>query len=283
MWWHSMTRTSYSAIPEYMAIYPADHLAVAVLQQQQAVVEGVDVVTAVQQIRDIAESVCERLDHGAALGDVVFALNDQLFNVLNFLPVPAAQADPGDTMLHRVLERRSGDPLALGILYISVGRWLGLPLGGCEFPGHFLVRYQDELGGVLFDPASGGIQLQEGDLHALLQQRFGAIAVAGGTQGFTTDVDDRHLVVRLLRRLKQAYLRQDQPAQALCVQERIMQLAPDLPGGFRERGRLYEMLGCARAAAEDYSRYLDLSPDAGDAAPLQQRLSQLLRQPQTLH
>jgi regulator of sirC expression with transglutaminase-like and TPR domain len=278
-----MTHTSYSAIPEYMAIYPADHLAVEVLLQQHALVEGVDVVTVLQQIRNIAESVCERLDDGAALGDVVFTLNDQLFNVLNFLSVPAADADPAHTMLHRVLERRSGDPLALGILYICVGRWLGLPFGGCDFPGRFLVRYHDELGGVLLDPACGGIQLQEGDLHSLLQQRFGGIVVAGGTQGFTADVNDHHLVVRLLRRLKQAYLRQGQPAQALGVQERLMQLLPDLPGGFRERGRLYEMLECPRAAAEDYSRYLDLAPDACDAAPLQQHLSQLLRQLQTLH
>lgn len=278
-----MTDTTYTAIPRSMAIYPADGLAVEVLQHQQDLVEGMDVVTAVQQIRDIAEGVCERLESRAALGDVLFTLNDQLFNVLGFHCASATDSEPGHTLLHHVLINRSAEPITLGILYICVGRWLGLQLNGCEFPGRFLVRYQDELGEVLLDPSCGGIQLQEGDLYALLQERFGGVAIDGNTRGFASSVDDSHLVVRVLRRLKRAYVQQGQPAEALRVQEKIMQLAPDLPSGFRERGQLYEMLECPRAAAEDYSRYLDLAPDAGDASPLSQRLSLLLSQPCTLH
>jgi regulator of sirC expression with transglutaminase-like and TPR domain len=266
-----------------MVLYPADCLAVAVLQPLHELDRGLDVERIVQNIRDIAEGVCERLDSAAAPGDVLFALNDQLFNVLNFHSVPVAGAKPSHSLLHSVLQQRFGEPLSLGIIYICVGRWLGLPLGACDFPGRFLVRYHDDQGGVIIDPAEGGIQLQEADLLSLLMQRFGATAGDMITRGFLSNVDDQHLVVRLLRRLKRAYLNHGEAPQALRVQDKIMQLVPDMPGGFLERGQLYELLGCPRAAAEDYSRYLDLTPDAGDADSLRHRLLELLCQTQVLH
>jgi regulator of sirC expression with transglutaminase-like and TPR domain len=269
--------------PLAMPLYPADGLAVEVLRQLHELDGEVDAACVVQDIRDIAESVGERLESSAALGDILFALNDQLFNVLGFHGAPEAQAEPSHNLLHRVLQLRYGDPLSLCIIYISVGRWLGLPLGGCDFPGRFLVRYHDEHGGVIIDPAAGGVQLQEADLISLLSHRFGGSVDDVMARGLLSDVDDKHLVVRLLRRLKQAYLKHEEASQALRVQEQIMQLAPDMPGGFRERGQLYELLDCPRAAAEDYSRYIDLAPDAGDAVPLRQRLSELLLQPLVLH
>ncbi len=276
---HTQDHLTLPAIP----LYPADCLAVAVLRQLHGLDDKVDASRVVQDIRDIAEGVCDRLAPGAALGDILFALNDQLFNVLHFRCISAELSTPHHTLLHRLLEQRTGEPLSLGILYISVGRWLGLALGGCDFPGRFLVRYHDDQGGVIIDPAAGGVQLQQGDLHALLRARFGEVALDEVTQGFVADVDDSHLVVRLLRQLKRAYMKHDKPAQALQVQQKIMQLVPDLPSSFRERGRLYELLDCPRSAAEDYSRYLDLAPDAQDADPLRQRLTQLLRLPRVLH
>ncbi|MEN8171055.1 MAG: tetratricopeptide repeat protein [Pseudomonadota bacterium] len=266
-----------------MAIYPADGLAIKVLRPLHDIDAAVDVARVVQDIRNIAEGICERLDSAAAPGDILFTLNDQLFNVLDFHCSPLSLAEPHHSQLNRVLQQRYGEPLSLGILYICVGRWLGLALTGCDFPGRFLVHYHDEKGGVIIDPAAGGVQLQEEDLLTLLKHRFGAAAGEVITGDFLSDVDDSYLVVRLLRRLKQAYMKQQETVRALRVQNKIMQLVPDVPGGFRERGELYELLGCPRAAAENYSRYLDLVPDAGDAISLHQHLSQLLSQPQVLH
>jgi regulator of sirC expression with transglutaminase-like and TPR domain len=276
-----MALTSHPIIAQ--AIYPPDCLAVEVLRQLQQFDDSVDVNQVLQGIRDIAEGVCERLDLVAALGDTLFALNDHLFNVLNFHCATADHAEPCHSLLHRVLLQRYGEPLSLGILYICVGRWLGLPLNGCDFPGRFLVRYHDELGDVIIDPAAGGVQLQEADLLSLLVQRFGVTAGDILSRGFLNDVDDQQLVMQQLRRLKQAYLRHQQPLKALQVQERVMQLAPEIPEDFRERGYLYELLDCPRAAAEDYSRYLTRVADSGDASRLQQRLSQLLCQSLVLH
>lgn len=264
-------------------LYPADCLAAGVLQQLHELDPQVDIADSIQSIRDIAGEVCERLDATATLGDTLFALNDHLFNVLAFHSATKRHAKPAHNLLHQVLQQREGDALTLGILYICVARWLGVPLEACDFPGRFLVRYRDELGGVVIDPAAGGIQLQRDDLLSLLMHRFGRGAESLVTEGFLSTVDDQLLVVRLLRRLRQAYLKHGDLVQALRVQNQIMQLVPDMPGDFRERGRLYELLECYRAAAEDYSRYLDLMPDARDADGLKQQLSTLLKQPVVLH
>lgn len=265
------------------AIFPADGLAVAVLDQQQEFDAEGDLFRAVQVIRDMAEGVCERLNSGAALGDILFTLNDHLFNVLGFHCTPASRAMPQQALLQRVLHHRSAEPLSLGVLYISIGRWLGLPLRGAEFPGRFLIHYRDEQGEVIIDPAAGGVQLQEEDLQTLLRRRFGGVELAGMGQNMFSELEDSEVVLRLLRRLKQAYLYNGEASRALQAQQKIMQLTPDAPGGFRDRGRLYEMLGCHRAAASDYSRYIDLAPDAHDVLPLSQRLPQLLRGKPVLH
>ncbi len=278
-----MTLTTEHAPTQRLAIYQADCLAVEVMQQQQEFAAAGNMARAVQAIRDIAAGVCERLDVGATLGDTLFTLNDHLFNVLGFECTPASRTAPPQTILHNVLQQRCGEAISLGILYISIGRWLGLPLKGCEFPGRFLVHYHDDLGEVIIDPAAGGIQLQQADLHTLLRRRFGMVELDDAAHGFITELSDYSMVVRLLRRLKQAYLGYGEAAQALRVQEKIMQLLPEMPGDFRERGRLYELLGCPRAAAKDYSRYIDLAPDAHDVLPLRQRLPQLLSRPQVLH
>lgn len=266
-----------------LALFPADDLAVAVCRQLQGLEGALDTGRVVQHIRDIAEAVCERLEPAAALGDILFTLNDQLFNVLGFRCVAEEEVAPRHAQLHRVLQQRAGEPLSLGVLYICVGRWLGLPLRGCDFPGRFLVRYHDAEGVVMIDPAGGGIQLQPADLQELLLQRFGRTIDDDAGHPLFCDIDDASLVTRMLRRLKQAYFMEDSFYMALQVQERLMQLLPGLPSGFRERGQLYERLGCALAAAEDYSRYLDLAPDAGDGASLRSHLSQLLREPLVLH
>ncbi len=277
-----MSRRAEVASVQQITRFPPESLAHAVLQQQHELDPTLDITSTLQQIRNIAESVSESLPSIAALGDVLFALNDHLFNVMHFHCSPLTRARPQHSLLHQVLAERSAEPVSLAILYISVGRWLGLPLVGCDFPDHFLVHYDDELGGVIIDPAAGGVQLQRADLAGQMH-RLGVAENGVGAGAFLCDIDDQRLVLRSLSRLKLAYLREGEVLLALGVQQRIMALRPDTASGFRERGWLYEMLECPRAAAQDYSRYLRLRPYGEDAAQLFQRLTRLLRTPQVLH
>jgi len=262
----------------------ADRLAEAALWIARDLDPEVDIFTYLQRLHYYADVVSERLPPYAKLGDVLFHLNDYLFNDRGFCCDSSTPYQLGCNLLNRVIDNRNGVPLTLAVIYLTVGRWLGLPLVGLSFPGRILIKYADEDGEVVIDPAEGGIPLQESDLAMLFSRShaFGRVSPLQ-LQRFLSPSDDKALLVRMLRQLKQSYLLQGDVTHALWALQNIMQLMPESASGFRERGQLYELLDCRYAAAEDYNRYLELQPDARDAKLLRKRLPRLLQIPVTFH
>jgi regulator of sirC expression with transglutaminase-like and TPR domain len=262
----------------------ADRLAEAALSLAHDLDPGVDIQSYLQRLQFYADAVSERLSPYAPLGDVLFQLNDYLFNDRGFYSEGAIPYRLDCNLLHRVIDNRCGVPLCLAVIYLTVGRWLGLPLVGMTFPGRILIKYIDEEGEVVLDPAEGGMPLQETDLAMLLSRTYAPAGVSTQQlRRFLSTSDDKTLLVRMLRQLKQSYLMRGDLQHALWALEIILQLTPEQASGFRERGYLYEMLDCGYAAAEDYHRYLELLPDASDAERLRKRLPLLLQRPVTLH
>ena len=54
--------------------------------------------------------------------------------------------DPRNSFLNEVLDRRTGIPISLAIVYLEVARRAGLHVDGVNFPGHFLLRVPTSLG-----------------------------------------------------------------------------------------------------------------------------------------
>lgn len=261
-----------------------DRLAKAALVLSREVQPGLDIRDYLQRLQFYAIAIGERLPLSARLGDVLFHLNDYLFNDCGFTTEGCQERSAEFNYLHRVIENRCGSPLSMAIIYITVGRWLGLQLRGMFFPGRILVAYRDEDGEVVMDPGNGGLALHENDLESLLAHAYADNQVPPQQlRRFLAASDDKTLLVRMLRQLKQAYLSQGELPNALWALQKVLELMPELASGFRERGHLYELLDCSYAAAMDYSHYLELLPDASDAVLLRRRLPELLRVPITLH
>lgn len=68
------------------------------------------------------------------------ALNAVLFEDLGFNGNRQDYYDPFNSMIHRVLEARTGNPITLSVVYLAIARRLGLALSGAECPSHFIVR-----------------------------------------------------------------------------------------------------------------------------------------------
>ena len=68
----------------------------------------------------------------------VLALNDYLFGELHFVGNERHYEDPRNSFLNEVLDRRTGIPITLALLYMEVARRAGLYVEGINFPGHFL-------------------------------------------------------------------------------------------------------------------------------------------------
>src|SRR6516225_9619665 len=75
--------------------------------------------------------------------------------------------------LMRVVDRRKGLPVALGILYLHAARAQGWDTVGLAFPGHFLIRLSDGAERLILDPFHGGQVCGAAELRELLKATTG--------------------------------------------------------------------------------------------------------------
>lgn len=236
------------------------------------------------RLKEIGHRVRHRLPKDLAPGDAIFALNESLFHEEGFVGAEKDYYDPQNSYLNRVIDRRRGIPLSLAIIYVSVGRCLGLPLEVLPFPGHCLVRYLSGDGRtIILDPFAGGTQLFEEDLEALLLDVYGEDVPLAVTREMLAPAEKGEVVMRMLRNLRNAYLKQERLDKALWTTHHIVQVAPERAREWRERARLYERLDYGPGAAADYRRYLQLAPEAADGEEIRTRLQTLRNRELLLH
>ncbi|HXW84521.1 MAG TPA: tetratricopeptide repeat protein [Candidatus Binataceae bacterium] len=203
-------------------------------------------------------------------------LSQYLFEQKGFEGNQEQYNDPRNSYLNEVIDRRLGMPLTLSIIYLEVGRRLGLNLYGVNMPGHFLVKAVDERGELIIDPFSGGPILGLDDIRARLAQTYGQPVEL--RPAMLKPVGGRHILVRLLRNLKLAYLKLADNPRALSALDRILLLDPRSLEELAERGELYEKLECFRAALDDFQSFLSLAPEHPAAESIREAVMRLTRQ-----
>jgi regulator of sirC expression with transglutaminase-like and TPR domain len=214
----------------------------------------------------------------------VIALNEFMFGELGFQANVDAYYDPRNSYLNEVIDRRTGIPISLSIVYMELGRRIGLPLEGVSFPGHFLVRLRLRGGMLVLDPFAGGAPQSEDDLRERLER-----VVPKGTTGgiplellpleqFLEPASHRQIIARVLRNLKSIYRDADEPAQLLGVLNRILVVSPDASTELRDRGLLYRRLECWQPALADLSAYVEREPEAPDGEDMRLQLLALRAQ-----
>ncbi|MBN3315700.1 FBX21 protein, partial [Atractosteus spatula] len=86
-------------------------------------------------------------DDGSLIDDfeqqrqVVCALNSVLYDQLQYKGNECDYYNPLNSYLHQVLIRRTGIPISLSVLYLTLARKLGVKLEPVNFPNHFLLRW----------------------------------------------------------------------------------------------------------------------------------------------
>lgn len=242
---------------------------------------GLDVDGYLGEIERLAVRLRGRLPPGGGAEERVLALNQFLFDDLGYSGNAGDYYDPRNSYLNEVLDRRTGIPITLSVLYLEVGRRIGLDLEGVSFPGHFLVRLRLRGAMLVLDPFSGGEALSETDLRERLQRVIPESA-AGGVpvdalplDPFLEPAGKRQILARLLRNLKGIYREADKPQRLLEVLNRMLVVAPEAHGELRERGLLYQRMECYRAALKDLQDYSALEPEAPDIDDVRAKLVEL--------
>ena len=258
-------------------------LARACLQIAEDAYPGLDVDGYVGEIDRFAKRLRARCAPQAAVEDRVIALNEFLFDELGFGGNTDDYYDPRNSYLNEVIDRRTGIPITLSILYMEIGRRIGLPFEGVSFPGHFLVRLPLRGGTLMLDPFSGGVPQPEAELRERLKrviprEALGGVPVAElPLDQFLEPANNRQILARLLRNLKGVYREKDQPERLLAVLNRMVVVAPESAAELRDRGLVYQRLECWRPALQDLAEYLQREPDAADLDEVRARMMELSR------
>ena len=185
-------------------------------------------------------------------------LRHHLFEVLGFRGNTRRYADPRNSFLNDVLDRRVGIPISLAVVTMEVGRRVGVELQGVGLPGHFLVRHDAEPP-VLIDPFGGGRVVDESECEALFRTVHGPVVPFD--RSMLAPVGPRAILVRMLANLLQLYLAGGDARSAGWVL-RLRTLVPaesrqelaDLAGAQDALGRFGEAAATLEAIA-------DLLPD----------------------
>jgi regulator of sirC expression with transglutaminase-like and TPR domain len=159
---------------------PGGDLAAAVLTIARIEYPYLDPEPYLRIIERMGEEASTRIEAADSAPDAVRILNEYLYDEMGFRGNREHYDDPRNSFLNEVLERRTGIPISLAVVYLEVARRAGLRADGVNFPGHFLLRVQTDLDPqspageafLIVDPFHGGALLDHDDCEQLLQQSW---------------------------------------------------------------------------------------------------------------
>jgi regulator of sirC expression with transglutaminase-like and TPR domain len=228
------------------------------------------------RIDEMGATLRGRLPQDMSRAERILALNRYLFDELGFSGNDAEYYDARNSYLNEVLDRKLGIPITLSVVYLEIGRRIGLALHGVAFPGHFLVKCQVRDGAIVLDPYARGASLSLDDLCLRLRSlRNGVDPEPDEIRTMLAIASNREILARMLRNLKGIYLKHREFTKAVAVMDQLVALAPREADEYRDRGRVYLELECFRAALADFRSYLVLKPNAEDASVVQQKAAEL--------
>ncbi|HEV8518280.1 MAG TPA: tetratricopeptide repeat protein [Burkholderiales bacterium] len=235
-----------------------------------------DIASYLARLDQLAATLKRRLRPDIGSADTIVALNRFLFEEHGFSGDAADYYDPRNSFLNEVLDRKRGIPITLAVVYIEIGRRIGLPVQGISFPAHFLVKCPLREGTVVLDPYAKGISLSFDDLKQRIKNlRKGVEPSRSVVAGALATASNKDILVRMLRNLKGIYSHHKEWLKALAAVDRIIIAMPNSAEEYRDRGMFYANLECFRAALFDLQAYLKMLPVAQDADVVREKVIEL--------
>ena len=169
---------------------------------------------------DFAHELMLKLDFGSEPEGIVAGINQHLFKNCGFAGNEDDYYDQENSYLNRVIDRHTGNPISMCMLYMTVCRRLGLPITGIGLPGHFLCRYQNPRQELYIDAFNRGRVLTKTDCMKYLKQ-----AGYEFHENFLTPASSRRILLRMCSNLHQVYQRNGKKTDATRLQGYIVALS----------------------------------------------------------
>lgn len=226
--------------------------------------EGVDVDPYLDLLRSISATLesarAQAGEAGLRGGGAQGALLAQVIgDLFGFAGDSATYDAPLNADMIRVLDRRSGLPVSLSILYVAAARRLGWTAHALNTPGHVLVRIGDGESRALIDPFRRGAPVSQEQLQAVVERALGPGTAPAETH--VSPMSNRMTLVRLLLNQATRAEQEGDMWRACTLYARMSVIAPEHGAGWWELARLQLALGQVDAARGSLSAMLEITRD----------------------
>ena len=185
---------------------------------------NLDINEELQSIDSLAAGAKTRIDSNLDPISQVNTLSEYLFDEVGFQGNYEDYYDPKNSFLNEVLNRRLGIPITLSLLYMEVGKRLGIPLEGVGMPGHFLVRMKYDHKDLYIDTFHRGILLSQDECAKMIE------AIAGQSiiwdQNYLAPVSNIELISRLIRNVHAIYAHRRDTTRVLIAEKYLLATKP---------------------------------------------------------
>ena len=213
----------------------------------------------VQKLHTMGEDLKSSLSEVKNPTYLVSMLNEYMFDGLGFAGNSDDYYNPKNNFLNVVLDKKTGIPITLSIIYIQLANHIGLDLRPVGFPSHFLVKYSEEL---ILDPFNRGRLLSIEDLQEILDRNYGGSVEF--SPDFLNEIEPEQILIRIGRNLKNSYTQSFNYTMALHCINMILGIEPESPEEVRDKGILESRQSKYELALRSLNRYLEIAPEADD-------------------
>lgn len=210
-----------------------------------------------EQVQQIAKEIATNLPKNASEMDKLKALNKGLFAERGFHGSRGDYYNKANSYLNQVIDDREGLPVTLSLLYMEIGRELGLNIVGIGLPGHFIVEFR---------PSNGKPQLidvyEDAKFLSRAQAERQSQAITGRPipKEFWEPVSKKALLVRILANLTGIAEDSEDTSSMLRYLNATLTIDPDLAQERMQRAGIRYQSGDVAGALADVDWVLDHPP-----------------------
>ena len=191
-----------------------------VLLLAQTQFPGINISAYVALLDSYASDLRVLIDPDAEAEQILATINDYLFERLGFYGNEENYYQPENSYINCVLDRRTGNPISLSLVYLFVARRLKLPMTGIGLPGHFICRYQTSKSELYIDAFNRGKLLSKADCIKYLLHTNHSLQ-----EGHLAPVTSRRILLRICANLHQIYTQLEAREEIFRLQRYLVALA----------------------------------------------------------
>lgn len=173
-----------------------------------------------KKLESMGATVAQRLPATQYPLKVIQTINQYLYTELKFQGNGTDYYNPCNSFLNDVIDRRTGIPITLALVYLHIAKMIGFPMVGIGMPGHFLIRPDFEDSEIFVDAFDRGEILFKEDcrqkLMDIYQQNIPSIPAE-----LLQPITNRQFLFRMLNNLQSIYLNQPDFDRALVIKQWI--------------------------------------------------------------